>query len=231
MILRGACAAACLATAGQANAGRPLTVEDAAVVDRGGVQVEAWMDRSSDSLVGWIVPAFNAGLDTEWQAGFARTRSDGRSQFSGAYVQAKTLWRGLDQDHAWGAASVLGSTRDPLASTHRGYDNPYALGVATFALGPDGALLHANAGWIRHREEDRDAAIWGLAAEGPAFRNVAWVAEAYGENRGRAWLRAGGRWSAIPNHLDIDLSWWVRAHGNSTERFLSLGVTWQSGPL
>jgi len=230
MTFHGASAAILLAASCAAWAGRPLSVEDASVVEDHGCQVEAWVDRSRDATTGWIVPACNFFWNTEWQAGFARSH-EGQTRFSDAYIQAKSLWREVTDDSPFGFASVLGATRKPLNATHRGYDNPYALAVLTIAAGSAPVLVHGNVGWTHDRETSRDATLWGVAAEAPVSASVALMGEVFGENSERPFWRLGARWSAIPKRLEVDLSYLARSGATSAERFISLGVTWQTGRL
>ncbi len=39
-----------------AFAGRPLTTDDAAIVEDKGCQLETWVDRSRDATIGWAAP-------------------------------------------------------------------------------------------------------------------------------------------------------------------------------
>lgn len=212
-------------------AGRPLTTEDAAIVEAKGCQVESWIDRSSSATTGWIVPACNFGLNTELQAGFARTRADGQARFSEAYVQAKTLLREMTDDEPWGVGLVVGATKRPRNETHRGWDNPYILGVFTQAICNTPLTLHANAGWARDREARRDLTLWGVALEAAVNDRLTLLGEVYGQNAQKPFVRIGGRWTAIKDRLDIDLSWVERRGGPSEERFVSIGVTWYSGAI
>jgi hypothetical protein len=230
MTSRGACAAILLVATCDAWAGRPLSVEDASVVEEHGCQVEAWVDRSRDATTGWMVPACNFFWDTEWQAGFARAHEE-RTRFSDAYLQAKTLLREATADSPWSAASAFGVTRKRLDQTHRGDDNPYAIAVLTVQAGSAPVLLHGNLGWSRDRETSRDATVWGVAAESQVSASTALMGEVFGENSQRPFWRAGARWTVIPKRLDLDLSYVARPGGTGAERFISLGVTWQSGRL
>ena len=230
MIHRGACAAGLLAIACSAWGGRPLSVEDAAVVEDHGCQVEAWIDRSTESTTGWIVPACNFFWNTEWQAGFARSH-EGVTRFSDAYMQGKTLWRPVSSETGWGFATVFGLARKPLNVVHRGYDNPYALAVLTMSVGEAPVLVHGNLGWLTDREASRDATAWGLAAETPVGATWAVLGEVFGENTQRTFWRAGTRWTAVPRHLDIDLSLLSRTGARPSQRIVSVGLTWQTGRL
>ena len=192
-------------------------------------QVEAWVDRGRDASTGWFVPACNFGANIEWQAGFARTREAGEARFSEAYFQAKTLLREMRDDSPWGVGLVLGVTKRSRQETHRGWDNPYA--IVPFSVAIDGTPLtfHANAGWSRDREQQRDATLWGVAMEAAITERLTFVAEAFGENSDKPFIRAGGRWNVIKDRLDIDLTYVTRPGGAREDRYASLGLTWQSG--
>jgi len=215
--------AAALALPFACVAGRPLSTEDVGVVDAGRCQLESWIDRSRDATTGWLVPACNVGLGIEWQAGFARTRgSDASGRFSEAYAQAKgTLVE--PADGRAGLGWVVGTVRRPLAVTHGGWSNPYAVAIASSAF--DETLVHANVGWARDRDASRNATTWGLAIELPPRGPITWVAEAFGENSTRPFLRAGARWTAVADLLDLDLTYVARPGGDRSERYLSLGFT------
>ena len=214
-----------------AFAGRPLTTEDAAILPAGRCQLETWIDRSDDAATGWLVPACNLGLGTELQAGFARTRIDGQARFSEAYVQAKTLLREMTDGEPWGVGLVLGVIRRPRNEMHRGWDNPYAIVPFTQSICGTPLTFHANVGWSRDRETRRDVTLWGAGIEAAIDPRITLLAETYGENAGKPFVRIGGRWSAIPNTLEVDLTLVGRPGGTSAERFVSLGVTWFSGAI
>jgi hypothetical protein len=226
---RALCAAALLA-ATSAWAGRPLSVEDASIVEEKGCQLEAWVDRSHESTRAWAVPACNFGFDTEWQAGFARTRFDGESRFSEAYVQAKAILRPMTEAEPWGTGLVLGVIRRPLGERH-GWDHPYLIGIFTQGLCHAPVLFHFNVGWSHDPDAQRNLTVWGAAVEGRVSERVALLAEAFGANSNKPFLRAGLRWTAVPGHLDFDLSWVARPGGTRDERLVSIGFTWQPGAI
>ena len=222
---------AALLAAPAAGAGRPLSVDDAAIVEHNGCQVEAWIDRGGDTTKGWFLPACNFGLNTELQAGFARTRAEGESRYAEAFVQAKTLLRDLTEEEPWGVALVLGVTKRPRNESKRDWQHPYAYGVFTQKLCGAPVLFHANLGWTRDAQARRDLTLWGVAVEGEVTDRVTLLAEAFGENSASPFLRVGARWSVVKDRLDLDLSWVNRPGGTREERFVSLGVTWQTGAL
>ena len=209
-----------------ALAGRPLSTEDASTLGDRACQLEAWVDRYRDATQAWLVPACNFGGGIEWQFGAARTREDGRGAFSEAYFQAKTVLRALD-DSPWGVGVVAGVTRKPLAESHRGWSNPYVVVPVSVKLGGE-ALLHANVGASHDRAQRRTVTLWGVALEAPVAPRTHFVAEAFGENAGTPFVRAGVRFTAIADRLDFDLTAVTKPGGGRGERYISLGFTWVS---
>lgn len=194
------------------------------MLEEGRCQLETWIDRSRDATVGWFVPACNVGARIEWQVGGARTRAEGTQRFTDAYAQAKTVF--TREGAPWGAGLVVGAARRPLQEAHRGWVNPYVIVPVSFAIGE--AALHLNAGWARDRLERRHVTLWGIAGELPAAERLTLVAEAFGENAQRPFLRAGGRWSVVKEVFEVDLTVVAKPGGTREERFVSLGVFWQS---
>jgi hypothetical protein len=218
-----------IAASTAALAGRPLTTEDASVLDDKRCQVEAWIDRGRDASQAWLAPACNFGGGIEWQAGIARTRESGRSVTTATYAQAKGLFKEIDDASRWGVGWVVGVNRDPRREAQRGWKDPYALVPASFAAGD--ALIHANLGWSRDRAERRDRSIWGTAIEVPGGARVTWLAEAFGEGSQKPFLRAGARIGVVKDVFEIDVTIVSRPGGTREERYISLGVFWQSGRL
>lgn len=211
-----------------AFAGRPLTTDDASVLEDKACQVESWVDRSKAATTFWIVPACNFGGGIEWQFGAARTREQLRSRQSEISVQAKAVLPAAEKS-PWNLGIVFGLTRRPLEAQFNGWDNPYV--VVPFSVLPPNSrnAFHANIGWRLDRAGLRNVTLWGLAAETGIGERFTLLGEVFGENSEKPSIRVGGRYSAIKDHLDLDLSLVTRPGGNREERWVSLGVTWQSG--
>jgi hypothetical protein len=225
---RAAAAFIVAAATATVHAGRPLTTEDAAVLEDKACQLESWIDRSREATQAWAVPACNFGAGIEWQAGFARSRQHSRSFFSSSYVQAKTVLR-EPQPGSFGVGVVAGLTRTPTRSSHRGLEDPYATGIVTVPVGT-ATLVHANAGWSRDRARGASSFTWGLAGESAVTERWSAVAEAFGDDRTRPFYRAGARVTAVKG-LDFDLTVVMRPGGSRADRYLSAGFTWQSSPF
>ena len=211
-----------------AFAGRPLTTEDAAVLEDKACQLEAWVDRARDATVGWLVPACNFGLGIEWQVGFAREWSEGSSRLPEAYAQAKGLFRESSEQSPWSAGWVVGVTRRPQNEVNRGWDNPYVLLPVSFSAGPFN--FHLQPGWARDRETKRDVTVWGAAIE-HTTKPLDLMAEVFGQNSEKPFLRLGVRYTPIPEYLDLDISYVTRPGGTRDERLVSIGFVWYGPPI
>lgn len=128
-----------------------------------------------------------------------------------------------------GVGLVAGMTRVAQRETHRGWENPYVIVPLSLSPGGSTTTFHFNAGWSQDRAERRNVTLWGVAAETAVTQRLTLLAEAFGENARRPFLRAGSRMNAIKDTLDFDLTVVGRPGGTRGERFVSLGVFLQSG--
>lgn len=211
-----------------AIAGRPLNTEDASTLDERACQLESWVDRARGGVTDFsFVPAC-AVLGVEWQAGAVRTREGGRSATTATFVQGKHAFVSVD-DGAWGIGVVAGLSRSPRREEKTGWGDPYLIVPLSFGLGGDKdtrALLHFNVGTARARDERRNLTLWGVAVEKPVTQRLTLVAEAFGENAAKPFLRAGGRY-AVFEGFDADLTWVTRSGGSREERYWSAGFHWE----
>lgn len=221
----GACL---LANALPVLAGRPLTTEDASVLEDKACQLETWADRARDATVGWLVPACNFGLGIEWQVGFAREWSEGSSRLPEAYAQAKGLFREAAQESRWSAGWVVGVARRPQNEEHRGWENPYVLLPFSWSVGDFN--FHVQPGWARDHEARRDVAVWGIAVEHTA-KPLGLLAEVFAQNSENPFVRLGVRYTPIPDSLEIDFSYVTRPGGVRDERLFSIGLAWYGPPI
>ncbi len=210
-----------------ANAGRPLATEDASILEPGACQLELWVDRSREARDAWAAPACNFGGGIEWQVAGARTFEQGRGALSAALVQAKTVFRSVD-DSPWGIGFIAGATRFPRRETETGWGDPYVLVPASMKIGEGDNLVHANIGWLRDRSGQRNLTLWGVAFEAPMGESLTLLGETYGENSRNPFLRIGGRINAVKDQLDFDLTYVVRQGGTRAERFISLGLYYKT---
>jgi hypothetical protein len=227
---RAAVAVAVLSLASlAAHAGRPLTTDDAPVVEDRACQIESWVDHNSAMTTGWMAPACNFGWDTEWAFGLARTRDNlADAGYSQSNVQVKKLLVNPSEG-GWGYAIEGGLNRFPHKPSLRTSDDPYATAVADWM--PNTVdLLHLNIGWMRDRVHKIDSTFWGVAGE-HQFNDI-WtiVGEVYGDDRTRPMMRLGTTYN-VTKTFSFDVSYVIRPGGTSAERFISVGLAWQSVPF
>ena len=210
------------------HAGRPLTTEDTATLEDKACQVEAWLDRSRDDTRAWAVPACNFGWGVEWQAGFARSHSNGASSFTESYVQGKKVLVHPHEGTA-GFGIVAGFARIVRRETHRGWEDPYVIVPVTWTPTQQTAI-HVNLGWTRDRDRASDSMVWGIAGEHAVSTRWTLVAEAFGTDRDKPSGRIGARVNAAKG-LDFDFTVVARSGGSSADRYVSIGLTWASSPF
>lgn len=211
-----------LLVAAAAHAGRPMTADDATVLEPRTCQLEAWWQRLHDHREGWLAPA--CSIAPGWEAGVSlvRTREPGGAasqRLGGAY--AKAVLRPL-QTNGWGLGVVVAHL--PLSAGSMAGDTSLNIPLS-ISLRDDAVLVHANAGWTRHHAIHQGGATWALGAEMAVGPRAALTLESFGARRGHSYVQAGARYSVIPNRLDIDAAYGERLTARGKEAYLSLGLT------
>jgi hypothetical protein len=218
---------------GAARAGRPLTTEDATTLAERACQLEAWVDRDGDgNALGFAAPACTR-FGVEWQVGAARAWPDaGRNRTVATYAQAKHAFRSIDEGD-WGVGITLGLTRALDREVKNDWGDPYVIVPLSLGFGDDPAtrtLVHLNLGTTRNRAEARDLTLWGVAIEKPVTEKLTLLAEGFGENSRKPFFRAGGRY-AVAGGFDLDLTFVTRSGGERADRYVSLGLHWETEPF
>lgn len=194
-----------------AQAGRPLTTDDAGVVEAGACQLEAWTERARDGNTNWLNPGCNPFGSTEFSLGAGRQRLDGEegTQSSMLYSwQIKHLLRAYDDERVGFAVATGG--QHVRAS---GDNELFFKGIATTPLMGDDLLAHINLGAVRQREDAQRhyRGAWGLALDAavlPATRASIETFGTTGRTDGHAdrnW-QVGLRHELIPGRVQIDTS-------------------------
>ncbi|WP_395056257.1 hypothetical protein [Polaromonas sp.] len=200
--------AAGLLMCGLANAGRPLTVDDANTDDAGTGHVEAWYARQPGRANTWTVaPAFSPMDGLELGASTTRDRTAASTSQS---LQAK--WRITpSQEAGCNNAVVLGASQTRRQSG----TTPYINGLLTCnsALG----ATHVNLG-AQRAPGGPGVGTWGLAHErewGPMTFHV----EAFGQRLAKPTFQIGARKELSPNlQLDATLG------RNNRQKLFSVGL-------
>jgi hypothetical protein len=196
-----------------------LVADDATILDPRQCQVEAWTERHPSVHEYWAVPHCNFGGDWELAAGSGELRSTpGHRSSAWGFAMAKTVFRPL-KPNDWSAGLVLAGQ----FGGGSGLFGDVSVNVPlSFSLLDDRLRLHANAGWIRQRD-DRSGATWALASEWKIRHGLFATVEAYGN--GRAYFQAGVRYALLPQRLIVDAAAGDRLSLRGKERYYAIGLT------
>ena len=175
-----------------AQAGRPLTVDDASVNEAGAGHVEAWYARQPGRAPIWTVAPAYAPIDgLELGAAFSRDRAADAT--TGA-VQAK--WRITPSlESGCNAGAVLGVAHTRGA----GGNTPYLNGLAT--CNSAWGASHFNLGAVRS-PGGPTLGTWGIAHE-REFGQVTAHVEAFGQRLAKPTFQVGARME-VAKGLQID---------------------------
>jgi len=199
----------CAALSPAAHAGRPMATDDAAVVDEGACQLEAWTEHAHDANTAWINPGCNPFGATEFALGAGR-RQDRRDSSGNSTLmswQVKHLLRAYDDRNA-GFAVAAGGQHAYRSSAN----DIFIKGIATLPLRGEDLLAHVNLGALRQREDaQRDyRGTWGIALDAAVAPGTRASLETYGMTGGsndtRKHWQLGLRHALIPDRLQLDAS-------------------------
>lgn len=220
-------AAACLATALSAHAERPMVVDDAGTLDKGGAKVEGGWSRDDhtrglDFAVGYG-PVEN--LEVELAMAQARDRdADPSVRFRAVGMALK--WVPLQAETGLSAGLRVDYARERVDVRHAGHEVARAgalTGLATwsFAAGP---RAHLNLGreWVRVEGRTEAAGTWGVGVEHPLTGSLSVAAEVFGAEDIRPDRQIGVRYEIAEG---VKLS---AAAGRGNDRsFANAGVAWE----
>ena len=217
--------------AAPAEAARPMVTDDARIVDAKACQVESWVRRNRDSTEFWALPACNPTGGVELTFGGARTRENGDGAFTDHVIQAKTIFRPLDE-RGWGYGLAAGTFRHPHRESARGWpgDAYFYVPVSIKARGDDW-VVHLNAGALRRRDEGRTVATWGLGNEIRLRDDLFFIPEVFTTDRGRPFYQAGLRYWWVRDRVQVDATYGNRAVSETQERWFSIGLRLLSPPF
>lgn len=210
-----------------AHAGRPMTTDDAGVVDAGACQLEAWTERTRDGNTTWLNPGCNPFGSTEFSLGAGRQRLDGEDGVDSSMLyswQIKHLLREYDEERAGFALATGG--QHARAS---GDNEIFVKGIATMPLMGDDLLAHVNLGAVRQREDQHRhyRGAWGAALDAAVLPNTRASIEAFGvtgSGTGNNSWQLGLRHELIPGRLQFDASIGSPFGRRNEGRVISLGL-------
>jgi hypothetical protein len=205
---------------------RPFVTDDARLTTAGSCQLETWTRIYRDSSEVWALPACNPGGNLELTMGGGRAIYDeqGLSPNSDYVFQAKTLLRKLETNDV-GFGIAAGTVRHPAVNPGPNLlGNTYLYLPVSVSWAGDLLVMHINTGWLREHVTNRNLATWGVGTEWNVSERITWMAEAFGDSHPNTYWQAGGRFSLIPQLLQIDTTVGQRAGGDPASRWISLGL-------
>lgn len=222
----GVCIAAFVVS--QAQAARPMAIDDADLVDAQACQLESWVQANRGSTEFWAQPACNFTGNVEWALGGAVTRDEGRARTTDLVLQGKTLFKPLERN-GWGVGLAAGTVHHPQLD--KGARDWYAHVPASFSFHDDALIVHANLGWQRDGQARRHEMTWGLGAQVQLYEGLSVTAETFGQNRGKPYYQFGISYWLVPDRLQVDASYGDRTGRGARERWLSFGLVILTDPL
>lgn len=213
---------AALCTTSATAGAQQYVVEDAAIVDFGACQIEAWHGERES----WMEPACQAIGNLELTAG-AGFLDNGAGAREVAYLfEAKTLFRPLQPDDV-GAGLFFGTVTDADARP----EDVYGLGVVSASLGDDDLVLHGNVGWIWHRADGNHGLFRGLRADAAVGGPFSLIGEIYGEGRENPEYQLGIRTSFPEAGVELDFSWGAEVGTGQRAAGFTVGIAIISLPF
>lgn len=203
-----------------AFAERPMAVDDAGTLERGGAKLEFGWSRD-DAVRGYEGAAGFGPIDAvEVEVGFGRAKDrdadpDAKTRAVGAAVK----WVPLQSETGLSAGLKYEYGRERVSGEGTARANSLAA-LATWAF-EQGPRVHLNLGheWVR---KDENANFWGVGLDVPVTDRLDVVVETFGEEHSRPDRQVGLRY-AIADGLKVS-----GAVGRGNDRTIAnMGVAWE----
>lgn len=187
-----------------AHAAGGMNVDDAQILDADTCQLESWVKFNRDGTERWFSPACGLEhVEFSWAGSWQRDLSG--IYLAASQFQGKTVLRELSSDvTAIGMLAGAERVTEGMAETDSARQadwNYYAKLLTTTSFRNDDILLHTNLGVSQSKESHTTSLTWGLGNETRLFGKTAFIAEVFGENKGRASYQAGFRHTLIADQL------------------------------
>ena len=219
-----------LAFAGLTHAARPMSTDDANIVDHNSCQLESWIKTTHTSFERWAIPGCNFGGDIEWSVGGNAQQEQNLPSTQFWLAQAKKRWRVVD-DNTIGISTTLGVMETHVALPGQPVDKDYYVNVPVTIPFGDDRFVHLNAGWVNHQNLKVNRATWGLGGEWPIRPNVIGIAETFGESNYGTRYQVGLRFWVVPKRMQIDTTYGNQVGQPEHLRWFTLGIRLLSPPL
>ncbi|MFZ4759390.1 MAG: hypothetical protein ACOYLX_14615 [Burkholderiaceae bacterium] len=232
VVLSGAWVGFMLMIAGPAQAARPMTTDDARIVDDKACQVESWVRnyrRGGNEF--WALPGCNPTGNLEITLGGASFRPQDAPSQSVFQGQLKTLFKPLEPD-GWGIGLAIGTVNTRPQGPTDTRNHPYFYVPASFAFSGERLVVHANVGATRGNEGSGDVrGTWGIGAEYVVVPRALVIAETYGVRGEPVQMQVGLRLWAVPNRVQVDATFGNQGGTDGVGRWFSIGVRLLSPPF
>lgn len=204
-------------------AARPMTTDDANIVDEKSCQLETWVKTTHTSLERWAMPGCNFGGEMEWTVGGNSQTEDVVGQTKYWVGQVKKRWLPVGEGTV-GISTTVGVMSMRPAMAHRPSDKDYYLNVpVTVPLGAD-RFVHVNAGWVQHQSLGVNRATWGVGGELPLSAKVIAIAETFGEQEAGRRYQLGLRVWVVPQRVQVDTTYGNQVGLPEQMRWFTLGL-------
>jgi hypothetical protein len=221
-----------LLMAGPAQAARPMTTDDARIVDDKACQVESWVRsyrRGGNEF--WALPGCNPTGNLEITLGGASFRPQDDPSQSVFQGQLKTLFKTLEPD-GWGIGLAIGTVNTRPQGPTDTRNHPYFYVPASFAFNGDRLVVHTNVGATRGSEGSGDLrATWGIGAEYAMVPRALVIAETYGVRGEPVQMQLGLRLWVVPNRVQVDATYGNQGGADGVGRWFSIGLRLLSPPF
>jgi hypothetical protein len=206
---------------------RPMAVDDAGTLDRGGAKLEFGWSRD-DRARGWDAAAGFAPIDNlELEIAFERARdhdTSPRTRLSGVGFAAKWVPLQAESGLSAGLKLEFGRARaDDRVGNKETARTRGLLGLASWAF-ESGQIIHLNLGreWERIDGDTEAVNVWGLGFEQPLAESVQLTLEIFGAEHSRPDKQVGLRWEVADG---LKLS--VAAGRGNKRSFANAGIAWE----
>ena len=204
---------ACIAA--NAQAGRPLSVDDANVDDAQTGHIEAWVSRDINGANAYTVaPAYALSKSLELDALLSR---DTTQRVNTAALQLKALFT-QPQKEGCNVGGTIGVARS--RGDNASINTPYLNGLFTCNQGE--TAFHANAGASKP-EGSKTLGTWGVALEHEWASEFSVHAEVFGQQQSKPTFQVGAKKEWGNFQLD------ATAGRNDGKNLYSVGVKWSFG--
>jgi len=206
-----------------AQAGRPLSTEDAGTNPQAQCQIEAWADKEGSTHASHFAPACGLvdGLELglEW---VKATPKDTESQGRSAALKWAPEWLSW---YDWRFGAKLSTAHEKSAeSAHWRQASLAVLGIVSVPIDPQWTV-HLNLGRERNKIDQRSTTTYGAALVWTPHERWALFAELNGDTKTSTRQSLGLRYWLVPEQLGLDATT-SRTNATPDSRAWGLGLGW-----